>query len=229
MPSLSSFLSRPWRSLSGHLGRLGRSFEALAGQVREALARSIGRTVADAVAEAVHAALADSPADAALLPAPSAYPGRPLPVWDESDGPAWRDATDYPRDPDQPRDPYAVDGPRGPDRPRDPYTPNDDSWDEEHPDVPLPGDDAPSEPRARPWRRAVAAGCRAAAWWLELHPGPWSPVVAVGVGLVAGTAALVRGAPVFGGAGVAAAVLGLLALFDAVRCGAALLASAPAW
>jgi hypothetical protein len=54
-------------------------------------------------------------------------------------------------------------------------------------------------------------------------------VVAVGVGVVAGAAALVRGAPLLGGAGVAAAVLGLLALFDAVHGGAALLASAPAW
>ena len=58
-------------------------------------------------------------------------------------------------------------------------------------------------------------------------PGPWSPVVAVGVGLVAGAAALVRGAPVLG-AGVAA-VLGLLALLDAVHGGAALLGGAPPW
>jgi hypothetical protein len=207
-------LARARRSLGGHLGRLGRSFEGLAGQVREAIARGVGRTVAEAVAEAVHAALADSPADAGLPPAPPSYPGRPPPSWDESDGPAWRDAADY-----QGR----------PDRPRDPYAPDDDRWNEGDPDTPPPDDDAPSGPRARPWRRAVAAGCRAAAWWLELHPGPWSPVVAVGVGLVAGAAALARGAPVLGGAGVAAAVLGLLALLDAVRGGAALLASAPPW
>ena len=66
MPSLSSFLSRTCRSLSGHLGRLGRSFEDLAGQVREAIARSIGRTVA----EAVQAALAESPAAPDLPPRP---------------------------------------------------------------------------------------------------------------------------------------------------------------
>ena len=75
----------------------------------------------------------------------------------------------------------------------------------------------------------MAAGCRAAAWWLELHPGPWSPVVAVGVGLVAGATALARGSAVLGGAGVAAAVLGLLALLDAVHGGAALLGGAPPW
>jgi hypothetical protein len=221
MPSLSSFLSRTCRSLSGHLGRLGLSFETLAGKVREAIARSIGRTVAEAVAEAVHAALAASPADPDL---PPPYPGCPPPLWDEADGPAWRDAADYPRPTDRPRDPYAADGPRE----RDPYAPDDDRWNEEDPDVPLPGNDAPSEPRARPWRRAVAAGCRAAAWWLELHPGPWSPVVAVGIGVVAGAAALVCGAPVLGGAGVAA-VLGLLALLDAVHGGAALLGGTPAW
>jgi hypothetical protein len=91
--------------------------------------------------------------------------------------------------------------------------PDDDHWSEEAPDAPLPEDNAPSELPARPWRRAVAAGCRAAAWWLELHTGPWSPVVAVGVGLVAGAAALVSGSP----------------LLDVVHGGAALLGGTPAW
>jgi hypothetical protein len=216
MPSSPSLLRTARRSLAGHLGRLGRSFEALAGQVREAIARSIGHTVAEAVAEAVHAALADSPANPDL---PPPYPGRPPPLWDEADGPAWRDAANHPRAPDRPRDPYAVDGPRE----RDPYAPDDDRWNQEDADAPLPGDDAPAEPRARPWRRAVAAGCRAGAWWLERHPGRWSLVVAVGVGVAAGAAALVSGAPVLGGAGVAAAALGLLALLDAVHGSAALL------
>ena len=103
MPSLSSCLSRTCRSLSGHLGRLGRSFDSLAVQVREAIARNIGRTVAEAVAEAVHAAMAVSPADSDVSPS---YPGRPPPLWDEADGPAWRDAAHYPSDPDRPRDPY---------------------------------------------------------------------------------------------------------------------------
>jgi hypothetical protein len=212
MTPLSSLLARARRSLGGHLSRLGRSFDTLAGQVREAIARSIGRTVAEAVAEAVHAALADAPADAGLLPRPPSYPGRPPPMWDDPDRPAWRDAADYPG---------------APARPRDPYAPDDNRWNEEDPDAPLPDGDAPSELRARPWRRAVAAGCRAAAWWLELHPRPWSPVVAVGVGLVAGAASLVRGSAVLG-AGVAA-VLGLLALLDALHGGAALLGGAAAW
>jgi hypothetical protein len=214
MSSMPALLARARRSLAGHLGRLGRSFDGLAGQVREAIARSIGRTVAEAVAEAVHAALADSPADAGLPPALPSYPGRPPPLWDDPDRPAWRDAADYPG---------------APARPRDPYAPDDDRWDEEDTDAPVPERDAPAAPRARPWRRAVAAGCRAAAWWLEVHPGPWSPVLAVGVGLVAGAAALVRGSAVLGGAGVAAAVLSLLALLDAVRGGAALLGGTPAW
>jgi serine/threonine protein kinase len=105
----------------------------------------------------------------------------------------------------------------------------DDPWDEEDQDAAPPEDDAPAEPQARPWRQALAAGCRAAAWWLELHPGPWSPVVAAGVGLVAGAAALARGSAVLGGTDVAVAVLGLLALVDAVQGGAALLGGAPAW
>jgi hypothetical protein len=153
MRSLSCFLARARRSLGGHLARLGRSFDSLAGQVREAIARNIGRTVAEAVAEAVQAALANAPADSDL---PPSYPGRPPPLWDEVDGPAWRDAADYSRPTDRPRDPYDSD---------------DDRWNEGDPDAALPEDGAPSEPRSRPWRRAVAAGCRAAAWWLELHRG----------------------------------------------------------
>jgi hypothetical protein len=213
MPSWPTLLTPLRHSLAGHLSRLGRSFDTLADQVREALARSVGRTVAEAAAEAVYAALADSPADAGLPPAPSSYPGRPPPLWDEADGPAWRDAADDPRPPHRPRDPCA---------------PDDDRWNEEDSDAGLPESDAPAAPRARPWRRAVSAGCRAAAWWLELHPRPWSPVVAVGVGLVAGAAALVRGSAVLGGTGVAAAALGLLALVDAVHGGAALLGGTPA-
>jgi hypothetical protein len=81
MPSLPSLLTTARRSLAGHLSRLGRSFENLAGQVREAIACSIGRTAAEAVAEAVHAALAESSADAGLPPAPPSYPGRPPPLW----------------------------------------------------------------------------------------------------------------------------------------------------
>jgi hypothetical protein len=214
MPSLSSMLAHARRSLGGHLGRLGRSFDTLAEQVREAIARSIGRTVAEAVAEAVHVALADPPADPDLLPAPPRYPGRPPPLWDELDRRSWRDDADDLREPDRPRDSDADD-----ERP----------WDEEDPDVPRPEDDAPPDSQARPWRRAVAAGCRAAAWWLERHPGRWSLVVAVSVGVVAGAAALVSGSPVIGGAGVAAAALGLLALVDAVHSGAALLADALPW
>jgi hypothetical protein len=97
MPSWSTPLTPLRHSLASHLGRLGRSFDTLAGQVREAMARSVGRTVAEAVAEAVQAALADSPAGAGLPPRPPSYRGRPRPLEDQAADPAWRDAPDYPR------------------------------------------------------------------------------------------------------------------------------------
>jgi hypothetical protein len=58
---------------------LARSFDTLASQVREAIARNIARTVAQAVAEAVQAALPDSPAGAGL-PAPSSSVAVPASV-----------------------------------------------------------------------------------------------------------------------------------------------------
>jgi hypothetical protein len=74
MPSWPTLLTPLRHSLAGHLGRLGRSFEGLAGQVREALARSVGRTVA----EAVQAALAVSSADPDLPPPVLGPPPAPV-------------------------------------------------------------------------------------------------------------------------------------------------------
>jgi hypothetical protein len=76
-------------------------------------------------------------------------------------------------------------------------------------------------------RRALAVGCRAAVWWLDRHPGPFSLATAVGVGVVAGVAALVSGPTLAGASGVAASALALLALVDAVRSGRALLGGRP--
>jgi hypothetical protein len=196
MPSFASWLAPARRSLADHLGRLGRSFDSLAEQVREAVARAIGRTVAEAVSEAVDAALApaEGQPDCYSPARPSYSPGRPSRLWDDPDGARWdRQPEDY----DPYRRPY--DDPDDP----DPYA-NDPR--EEPADTP--------QPRRR-LGRALAAGLQAAGWWMQ-RPGRVSVLAAVGVGLVAGTAALVRGTAA-GPAGLVGAALSLLALDGLVR------------
>jgi hypothetical protein len=200
MTRLSASLSRARLSLGVHLVRLRLSFDTLAEQVREAIARAIGRTVAEAVSEAVHAALAEP----ALLPAPFRSSGRPPPLWDGSDDRPWSGERDDLYESGR----YADD-----DRLAD-----DSLDDEERHDL-----QTPPTPRPSLVRRALAVGCRAAAYWLDRHPGRFSLAAAVGVGVIAGVAVLMT-APSFAGAsGVAASALGLLALLDAVRSGTALL------
>jgi hypothetical protein len=203
MTHFSIALSRARRSLGGHLARLRHSFDTLTEQVRESIARAIGRTVAEAVSEAIHAALAEP----AFLPAPSRSSGRPPPLWDEPDDRSWSGERDDLYESGRYRDRYADD-----DRLAD--------------DEDL-ADDDPSEATPCPSlvNRALAVGCRAAAWWIERHPGRFSLVAAVGVGVIAGVAALVTGPSLAGASGVAASALGLFALLDAVRSGTEVLAA----
>jgi hypothetical protein len=208
MTRLSAALRRARRSLGGHLVRLRHSFDTLTEQVRESIARAIGRTVAEAVSEAIHAALAEP----AFLPAPSRSSGRPPPLWDDPDYRSWSGERDDLYESGRYRDRYADD-----DRQAD-----DEDLDDTEPSDPQ----TPSTPRPSLVRRALAVGCRAAAYWLDRHPGPFSLVAAVGVGVVAGVAVLMTGPSLAGASGVAASALGLLALLDAVRSGTAMLTAA---
>jgi hypothetical protein len=204
MTAFTSWLTPARRSLGDHLGRLRRSFDSLAEQVREAIARAIGRTVAEAVSEAVDAALA--PAEDSFPPAHPTYPSRrPSRPWEDSDESRWgRQEEDH--------NPYRrayADDPAD----RDPYA---DDLDEPA--------EAPGPRRGR-LGRALAAGLQAAGWWLNRHPGRLSVVVAVGLGVAAAAAALVRDTAA-GPAGLVAAALGLLALDGLVRSGSDLMAQA---
>jgi hypothetical protein len=207
MTRLSAALSRARRSLGGHLARLRHSFDSLADQVREAIARAIGRTVAEAVSEAIHAALAEP----AFLPAPSRPSARPPPLWDGPDDRPWSGERDDLYESGRYRDRYADD-----DRLAD-----DNNLDDAEPTDPQTS----STPRPSLVRRALTAGCRAAAYWLDRHPGRFSLVAAVGVGVIAGVAVLMTGPWFSGASGVAASALGLLALLDAVRSDTALLSA----
>jgi hypothetical protein len=206
MTSLRSVLAAARRSLGEHLRRLRGSFDSLAEQVREATARAVGRAVADAVSEAVDAALA--PAQDRPDESMPGYPSqRPTTLWEDSDEVRWGPRYEG-HDPDRRS---SADDP-------DPYA---DHQDGEPADRPVP--------RGRPRRgrlgRALAAGLQAAGWWLQRHPGRVSALAAVGVGLVAGTAALVRGTAA-GPAGLVGAALSLLALDGLVRSGSDLAARA---
>jgi hypothetical protein len=208
MTAFASWLAPARRSLGDHLGRLRRSFDALAEQVRDAIARAIGRTVAEAVTEAVDAALAPAEGQPdCCAPARQTYPSRRRsPLWDDPHGARW----DRPQQDD---DPY-----------RRSYA---DDYDDRDPSADDPGDEPSEAPEPRRGRlgRAVATALQAAGWMLQRHPGRLSVLAAVGLGLVAGTAALVRDtAP--GPAGLVVAALGLLALDGLVRSGSDLMAQA---
>src|SRR5437763_440532 len=69
-------------------------------------------------------------------------------------------------------------------------------------------------------RDALAAGWRAAGWWLRGQPGRRPLLTALGVGLAAGAVALSPG-PL---AGLVGTARGLVALADAARCGVSALA-----
>jgi hypothetical protein len=212
MTSLRSVFAGARRSLRGHLGRLRQSFESLAEQVREAIARAIGRTVADAVSEAVDTALtpAERRPDASSPARPTFSSRRPAPLWEDPGESRWGRREGEP-------DPFRRSCAEDPDD-RDPYA---DESGEEPVDGPVP--------RVEPCRgrlgRALAAGLQAAGWMLQRHPGGLSVLAAVGLGLVAGAAALVRDTP-GGPAGLVGAALGLLALDGLVRSGSNLTAQA---
>ena len=80
---------------------------------------------------------------------------------------------------------------------------------------------ANSVSRAERWRRAVAAGLHAAAWWLRRHPGEVSLLTALTVGALAGLAVLAG--PVSGIAGLLVSALGLDSLLELVRSASTLL------
>jgi hypothetical protein len=210
MTRFSSAISSARRSLGNHLARLRRSFDTITEQVREAIARAIGRTVAEAVSEAVHAVLTELDGMRTFLPVPSRSSSRPPPLWDEPDDRPWPDDHNQPYEPRQYLDPDADDDGLADDEDLD----DDDATDSQ-----------PTTTRPSLVHRALAVGCRATAYWLDQHPGRFSLVVAVGVGVAAGVAILVAGPSLAGASGLAASAVALLALVDAVRSGTALLTS----
>jgi hypothetical protein len=205
MPALLSPLRRVGRLLVQHIRRLRQALEHLSSQVRSAVARVIGQATGDAVRDAIGVIL-DGPRG--RLTSDHLLDNREG-LWGEP-RPSQRPSSSY-----QPYDPYeAAERYPEPDYRQD----NDGELTETENES-----DEPAPP-ARPsvWSRAVATGCQAAAWWLHHHPGPCALVIATGVGLAAGVAALFGGPFVAGASVVAASALSVLALTDAARSAATL-------
>jgi hypothetical protein len=183
--------------LAPHVHQLRRGLASLGERLRQSIATSVGRTVADVVSEAVDAALAtpDDQAGSYRPSRPTSLPVRSRDWWDDPGESSWprREEThgDYGRNYD-----YG-------------------DADQEPDEGPHPHD----YPKPTRLGRALAAGFQAAGWWLQRHRGRLSLVVAAGVGLAAGLAALLDGGP-FGLAGLVASALGLLALDGVIRSGA---------
>jgi hypothetical protein len=205
MPALLSPLRRVGRLLVQHIRRLRQALEHLTTQVRSAVARVIGQATGEAVRDAISVIL-DGPG--ARLHSDHLLDNREG-LWGESRQPRWPSSTYHPHDPCDVPERYAE-----PDYRQD----NDDELTETETESEEP------VPPARPgvWSRAVATGCQAAAWWLHHHPGPCALVIATGVGLAAGVAALFGGPFVAGASVVAASALSVLALTDATRSAATL-------
>src|SRR5579885_2965561 len=196
-------LSSSSGQLSRHAGRLARDLDALGERLRQSAAEAVGRAVGDAVGDAVHAALGGTGRPGGFAPAPSFRPSsRPSAVWGGHDDSPWdRDPYDpQRRDPLDDYDEY------------DPYRLDPDD-DEHYGGEPAPAPEASSTGR---WSAAVVAGLQASAWWLRRHPGRLPLLTALGVGLAAGLAGLTA-------ATLAGSAVGLLALFDLLFAGSALL------
>jgi hypothetical protein len=191
MPSLTPPFRAAANLAAQQCRRLHAALEALAGEVRAAIARAVGQATGEAVREALRVIL-DGP--------PGADNAR-----DRREG-LWAS----PRRRPWPAQPDAY----GPEV-YDPYERDSDVIDDALAHRPLPADEsveAPAEAeRPGAWSRAVAAGCQAAGWWLRRHPGRFALVAAAAIGVAAGVLALVGGRFVAAGA----AALGVLALADA--------------
>ncbi len=184
--------------LAPHVHQLRRGLASLGERLRQSIASSVGRAVADVVTEAVDAALA-TPDDqnGSYRPSrPTSAPVRSRDWWDRPGESTW-------------------------DRPEENYDPYDRAYrDYDDADQNLDEDQRPhNDPKPTRLGRALAAGLQAAGWWMQRHRGRLSLLVATGVGVAAGLAALLDGGP-FGIAGLVASALGLLALDGVFRSGA---------
>jgi hypothetical protein len=209
MPPLPVIAAAAGRRLARHLDRLHDTLEGLGERLREVVSEAVGRAVAEAVREAVETLL-DNPPESPTRPSYYSPPGRqPTSLWGSSASSSWTyDREEYGYAGGTPRQPY--DDELLPAEEEDSYQAD-------------PGDQPPRS-RPRRWGMALAAGLKAAAWWLGRRPGKNSVLAAATVGVATGIAALF-GSPLAATlVGMAGAALALLSVADTVHSGAAVLA-----
>jgi hypothetical protein len=193
MRSFRSLIDPGGRSLACHLDRLCLTLDALAARLRAALAEAVSQSAAGVARDTVQGLLADPGG-----PAPPRYQGDHGPrrsAWDDYDDRYHDDADDRYGEAryDEDADAYDRPAPR-----RCPAAP---------------------ESRGARWPEALAAGLRAAAWWLQGRTGKRSCLVALGVGTGTVTAFLAGGRLPATGLRLALAVLGLTGLQALLRDG----------
>jgi hypothetical protein len=197
------------RRLGRHLDRLHDTLEGLGERLREVVSEAVGRAVADAVREAVETLL-DTPPESPARPSYHSPPSRqPTGLWGSSASSSWpSEREEYGHAADTPRQPY------------------DDELlsAEEEDSYQADTDEQPPSTRPRRWGVALAAGLKAAAWWLGRQPGKNSVLAAATVGVATGVAALF-GSPLAATlVGMAGSALALLSVANTVRSGATVLA-----
>jgi hypothetical protein len=193
MRSFRSLIDPGGRSLAFHLDRLCLTLDALTARLRAALAEAVSQSAAGVARDTVQALLADP--DLPTRPRYRDDYGPRRSPWDDFDD-RYRDDAD---------DRYG-----------------EARYDE---DADVYGRPAPrrslNAPESRPtrWPEALAAGLRAAAWWLQGQLGKRSCLVALGIGTGAAAAFLAGGRLSAAGLRLALAVLGLTGLQALLRDG----------
>jgi hypothetical protein len=208
MSRIKSWAAKAARSLSAHLDRLRDTLERLHGRLREAVAEAISGSTAGAVKDVVLAAML----------APEAEPTYASPNYGSSSRPydqhRYRDG------------PYWDEDPHRPSWDRDPYEDDPHPYDREETNDPTPERTPTQSPSTSTGRigQAIIMGCQAAAWWLRRKSvGRYAAITAIGVGAVTGVTAFYFGPFVAAAAALAGSTLGLTAMADAMRRGAAVL------
>jgi hypothetical protein len=198
------------RRLARHLDRLHETLEGLSERLREVVSEAVARAVADAVREAVETLLNTSPESTTRPSYHPPVPSRqPSSLWGSSTPSSWPDE----------REEYGYAG----SMPRQPYDDELLSGEDEDSYPADPGEQPPST-RPRRWGMALAAGLKAAAWWLGRRSGKSSVLAAATVGVATGIAALLGSPLAATVVGMAGAALALLSVADTVHSGAAVLA-----
>jgi hypothetical protein len=198
MRKLRSLIDPAGRSLVFHVDRLRQTLEALTSRLRSSIAESVSQMAASVVRDTIQGLLAN-PDVSGRTRYRETY---------ESHRSSWDDFDNrYGHDLDRPYD-YRESR----------YDEDDDVY-----DSPSPRRSPTHEPRSLSptrWSQALAAGLRAAAWWLQDRTGMRACLVALGIGSAASMAYLVGGMATASGISVVLSLLSLTGLQALLNDGA---------